>query len=478
VQSGALTIEDALGVAEYGLVLLVALIWAGVIGRLWLLSPAYLTQTTSKRTGDIVMQLGPQHLSIAGLVLAALSVGTAFQSAAPLLIVSLCAFLVAYVVGGTPQANAALIGGDAMSWSGIATLLGAVFLYSQRFGLIAEAGVFLATSATLRGSLINTRSFLTDAEAVLSEVARPIDSSGVTDQEPETLVENEAPMLPIGQEPRVLFFPALGSVGAALFWLLNGTPTILHLPVPSHLWDLVFLGLTLIGLLLVPASIFVAVVGSMFSNYDRATPVTLVGGWSAGIFRVVAFSAGYGLMAALYLVFDQPISQVAVIGFVCLVAIGLANVIWLVDASMSLLDPDRLTRRIANYVVHPLTIGRIGRPDDRRVNQVMDDLSRLTRGLADRSRPTAAAHAIDRISEVWKREHDRIGQKQRELVSRVLGECAARDNDDLTLAIARFTRSSGILPDPVAQQRTVLRLVVEGVLGPANRRGRRNKRRP
>jgi hypothetical protein len=440
----------------------VALTWAWVIGRLWLLSPSYLTQTNSRRTGDIVSALGPHHLSIAGLVLAALSLGAGFQSVAPLLVVSLCAFMFAYVVGGTPRSNQTLIGGDAMAWAGIVTLLAAVFGYSQRIGPAGEAGAFIATMAAFRGSLVNAHSFVTDAKAgPVPAPGRAVPDAGYIRSDASILNGDRESVIPAGRQPGILFFPGVGAGGAALFWLLNGPLAWIPLSAPVHVWDLVFLGLTLIGLLLVPASIFVAGVGSMFSNYDRATPVTLIGGWSGRIFRVVAFSAGYGFLAGAYIVFDQAISGAAVLMFFCLVAIGLANAIWLVDASMSLLDPDRLTQRIANYVVRPASIGPIGRPNRARVNQVIDDLSRLARGLADRRRPTAAAHAIDRMTDVWRREQDRIGDDQRGLISRVLGECAARNNGDLNRAIAHFTATSGIGPDAYSERRTLRRLTAE-----------------
>jgi hypothetical protein len=379
---------------------------------------------------------------------------------APLLVVSLCAFIFAYVAGGTPRANPALIGGDAMAWAGIVTLLAAVFGYSQRVGLAAEAAALVVTLAAFRGSRVNARSFVTDAKALA--VVDPASTGGESIRSDTPIANGEQESVaPPGRQPGILFFPWVGAGGAALFWLLNGPLAWAPLRVPVHVWDLVFLGLTLLGLLLVPASIFVAVVGSMFSNYDRATPVTLIGGWSARIFRVLAFGAGYGLLAGIYVVFGQPISGVAVLAFFGLLALGLANAIWLVDASMSLLDPDRLTQRLANYVARPASIGPLGRPGDARVNQVVDDLSRLARGLADRRRPSAAAHAIDRITDVWKRERLRIGDDQRGLISRVLGECAARNNADLNRAITQFTASSGIEPDASSKARTLRRLTAE-----------------
>jgi hypothetical protein len=90
---------------------------------------------------------------MAGLVLAGLAIGSPFASApdaAGGLIAALSAFVTAWVLGFVVGDRRALIGSDAFTWTGAASLLGSVYLLSSAMtGIagVARAALVLASAA-------------------------------------------------------------------------------------------------------------------------------------------------------------------------------------------------------------------------------------------------------------------------------------------------------------------------------------------
>ena len=254
---------------------------------------------------------------------------------------------------------------------------------------------------------------------------------------------------------RVLTFFWVAAFGVLAFLILEAVGRTLSVAHVKRAWDLFFLGLTLSGFLLIPASIYIAAVGAMFSNYDRATPVTLVGGGTDGIFKVLMFALGYGITGSGAAAFGFSVSGLTALAFVVILAVGLINAVWLVDFCFGILDPVRVTDWIAGLVVRPVQIGPIGRPDASTINTVFSDLARLARGFAEGGRPSAATHAINRMTDVWGRSDGKIDLDARELAARVMGECAARKRDDMGAAISCFTAVTGIVIDDDSYRRKV-----------------------
>lgn len=232
---------------------------------------------------------------------------------------------------------------------------------------------------------------------------------------------------------------ALGVIGLIACVLLRGATPI---PQPPNASAFIVIGLTLSGLLLVPASIYVAALGAMFPSFDPATPVTLIGRWPRQIFRLVMVTLGFGIAAAGVDAFGVAVGPLATLVFLVLVLAGLIDAVRLLDASLLIIDPDRLGQMLANRALHPMTIGPFGKPSTLEVNQAFDDLARLARELARKGRPTAAAHAVDRLSEMYSVFSGVLSDRAVERATKITDDLADK-HVDLKVAVAGYRQAAG-----------------------------------
>jgi hypothetical protein len=222
--------------------------------------------------------------------------------------------------------------------------------------------------------------------------------------------------------------------------------------------DMVAAGLSVYALMLIPASIFAPAVGSMFPNFDRSTPITLIDdGAIRWLLRLVAFGLAFG---ASTLGFDVPVTAPVLAALGATLGSALVLAIWLIQHSLSIFDPDYLSAFLAQRATQRPLLTPWRRSDP---NQPVKDLCRLVRGYLNAQRPSAAEHAIDRLTEVWRLQGKRIDEEGRQLAARVIGEARAQEHWQtyLALPIERFVSGSGIKPNPVSESIARLRLAHE-----------------
>ena len=176
---------------------------------------------------------------------------------------------------------------------------------------------------------------------------------------------------------------------------------------------------TILGFLLVPASIFPSVVGSMFPRFWNATPVTLLNlAQLRGVLLLLAGGVTYALVAFLVAPLLATQQQWLVVP-VLTIAVIIATVmtVRLVGFSLAMLDPDRLSKYLQGVAA--------SRRDERTARQAFNDLCRMIRGLLEAERPTAAEHAITLLGAIEAIRPGLLGADERGLAARVLTECRA-----------------------------------------------------
>jgi hypothetical protein len=235
----------------------------------------------------------------------------------------------------------------------------------------------------------------------------------------------------------VLDFLALACVGAALLLGSAVAGYLLRLSQPPNASTFIVTGLTLSALLLVPASIYVAALGAMFPNFDPATPVSLIGAWPRRIFRLAMMTLGFGVAAAGLDAFGFSIGPISTLLFIALVGVGLVDAVWLLDASLLIINPDRLGQMLADRALRPRVIGPFGRPSDNEIEQIFDDLARLARELGRRGRPTAASHAVDHLTDIRAGLAHRLSTRAIERADGIVAQLAPKHRD-LALAADRY----------------------------------------
>jgi len=144
----AVAVPDAV---EYGLVLITPVEWLLLLGGLGAtrVGREYLQSTASEDLAQRNVESQPNNLTVAGLVLAALAISPAavvHGGTGALLVASLAGFLFAWAVGNAPYRKSGMIVADAMHWSGLALLIGAVALVAGVDAI--PAGVAIASVAT------------------------------------------------------------------------------------------------------------------------------------------------------------------------------------------------------------------------------------------------------------------------------------------------------------------------------------------
>ena len=207
-----------------------------------------------------------------------------------------------------------------------------------------------------------------------------------------------------------------GVVGIAALALAIAISTLVPIDSPPDLTAVLPNVLVLSAILLLPASIFPPVVGSMFPKYWRATPVTVIRrGPMYWLLVVLTATLAYGA-GSLVATEVLPLSQTWLVPLVLISVVGLLVIqsMWLIGYSMSILDPDRL-------ITYLQRVGVGGNHDVTRT--AFNDLCRLTRGLKDEERPTAAQHAIESLAQVHAKRAGALGESERGLAARVLSDC-------------------------------------------------------
>jgi len=235
-----------------------------------------------------------------------------------------------------------------------------------------------------------------------------------------------------------------GIVGIVAPLALSQLAATWDLPPVGQGRDAITAGIGLSAVMLIPPSVFAAAVGAVFPNHDRATPVTVIDdsafGWLVSLVTVGVFFGGSVLG------FDLAATSLLIAAFGIVVGGALVLSAWLVQHSLSILDPDRLSAFLADRATHHPVLRSLRRPDP---NQPFRDLCRVVRGYLDRQRPMAAANAIDRMTDVWRVQGERVNKDSRSLAARVLGEGRAREHWHQYLAgpTTCFVSVSGVEPD-------------------------------
>jgi hypothetical protein len=174
---------------------------------------------------------------------------------------------------------------------------------------------------------------------------------------------------------------------------------------------------TVLGFLLVPASIFPSIIGSMFPRFWNATPVTLLN--LAPLRRVLLLLTGgvtYALVAFLAAPLLATRQQWLVVPVLSVaVMFGTVMTAQLVGFSLAMLDPDQLSKYLHGVAARER--------DKEKARQAFNDLCRMVRGLSEAERPTAAEHAITLLGGIGTLRPSLLGADERGLAARVLTEC-------------------------------------------------------
>jgi hypothetical protein len=157
VASGRLPETSAIAFA-YGYVGVMAVTWLSVF--LFLIcrrdGRAYLTREASTTLG-YHMGGRAEDLTIAGLVLAGLTLGTTTSEAAGLLTVGFACFLTAFATGSWFGRNSSEVAMAAARWLGLAALVGGVFLAPLAASLVGRMAVAVAGIAVALYALVDAQ---------------------------------------------------------------------------------------------------------------------------------------------------------------------------------------------------------------------------------------------------------------------------------------------------------------------------------
>jgi len=206
-------------------------------------------------------------------------------------------------------------------------------------------------------------------------------------------------------------------LGLAAYMLAIVASSAIRLGSPPEYGAVLPNVVTVLGLLLVPASIFPSVVGSMFPRFWRATPVTLLNlAQLRWVLLLLAGGVTYALVAFLAAPLFPPWQQWLVVPVLTLaVIVATVLTVWLVGYSLAMLDPDRLSQYLHDVAS--------GARDEQAARQAFNDLCRMIRGLLEAERPTGAEHAITLLGAIGRRRSSVLGADERGLAARVLTEC-------------------------------------------------------
>jgi hypothetical protein len=241
-------------------------------------------------------------------------------------------------------------------------------------------------------------------------------------------------------------------VGVAGAIAAAGGGVAMNLPDSPWAYDMLATGLTISSILIVPISIFSAVVGAMFPAFGRATPVTLVRASPASTsITLLSATLSYGIVSGL-LAGLWPVTVLSGLVFGVLLLFASVAALALVRTSVQILDPVGLAEWIAGHVPNRQILGR-KRATDLMSIAIWGDLCRLVRGYNDARRVEAAAQVLDIQAIAFERRLAVIPKMRIEFASRVIGECQAGDHPILNAAITRFTATTHIEPDPRARAR-------------------------
>jgi hypothetical protein len=146
--------------------------------------------------------------------------------------------------------------------------------------------------------------------------------------------------------------------------------------------------LVVAGLLLVPASVFPAVVGSMFPTYWRATPQTVVARNPVDtILDWLALLLTYALVALVL-----PATGLLVVPLIAAVFVVALKALRAVAFSLLILDPIRFAQRLRDLCLRNQSL----------MLEAHGDLCRFIRGLREEKRRSAVAQCIGLLESVWK----------------------------------------------------------------------------
>ena len=191
---------------------------------------------------------------------------------------------------------------------------------------------------------------------------------------------------------------------------------VLRAPPTPEAATILQTGLLLTGLLFVPASIFVPVVGAMFPTYWNATPVGLIRlAPLRSLLSVLVGTITYGVVATLLGLLPplQGMTWVSAFPMVLAVSAGAYRAAQLVAFSLSVFDPIWLADWLASES------GAAGG------DQSFADLCRLLRGMIKRERRTVAVHIIGLMAAMAEAA-DGGAELHRDLALRVLREADAK----------------------------------------------------
>jgi hypothetical protein len=191
---------------------------------------------------------------------------------------------------------------------------------------------------------------------------------------------------------------ALGLAAAATHWSLAREEALAEAPAGC---------LALTGLLLLPASVFPAVMGAMFPRYWRGTPTTVIDEHPMWLlYPILPIVLGYSLTS---LVLDA--TRLLVAPLVVLVGLATAVAVYSVMSSLQLMDP--------RHVLHLLS-----RPHQRKPDEAYSDLCRFVGGLSDSGRRALVRLGIERMSELWRNPEVRLEDRRaaKDRAKRILAE--------------------------------------------------------
>jgi len=191
------------------------------------------------------------------------------------------------------------------------------------------------------------------------------------------------------RESLTLPYAILVVLGAGAAVAVACSATWLERPPSSDWRDAMNQCLVVAGLLLVPASIYPAVVGAMFPRYWNATPQTVVAHHPIGsVLGGLALILGYSLAGLTLAPTDVLVLPlIFAVGIVALMALRA------VAFSLALLDPIRFMQMLRNLSVNDSSEGL--------VREAHGDLCRFIRGLVDEQRRDSVRRGLSYLQEIW-----------------------------------------------------------------------------
>lgn len=172
------------------------------------------------------------------------------------------------------------------------------------------------------------------------------------------------------------------------------------------------------GLLLVPASIFPAVVGAMFPAYWRATPTTIIRDHPIKrLLYLLAWLLGYSLACLA-----MPVGPVLVVILLFVVGLAAAMAVNAVRFSLQLLDP--------GFVVQTLRDKCRDKCSGKRQKDALEahsDLCRFIEGLVKQDRRAVVTSGVRCLEELWTGYAAILdAEYERSRVNSVLKKCEKR----------------------------------------------------